>query len=342
MRRTGQYYVRRTQHGLIMQKWPRKRGRARTPAQFYKEMEFGLAAMEASDPDPGELQAAIVAAEGVPMVPRDFLTGSVFGTLHYWFFEDGTPWPRYRDVVVNAQLVLDQVTDDVGSLIWRAPVGWIGVAPGSNGQVLAVANGEPSFQSILPPATPFDAGSGQTSVPYFHNADIYLVPPSVGGTATQTLLLAANRIYFVPLIIPWDRTFTSIGISIPGGGSVVGSSVRLALYLLDPIKGGPGAVAIDAGTVTTATTGFRGIAINQALARGVYFAALWTSAAISIRGFINTFSLASCGFSLSAGTPAQCNYLIRVETFGTAFVDQSANTQTTNAAAGASPIVGIK
>lgn len=155
----GQYHVRVTKRGLVFQKWPRKRGKGSTPANFYKETEFGLAASYASNPDPFELVAAIAAAKGVPMVPRDFLTGCCYGTVVSFAFEDGSQWTRYRDVTINAQLVLDQVTDTVGAMMYRSSVGWVEIPPGVNGSFLFYQNLTPTWAPSAPPigTTPTNA-----------------------------------------------------------------------------------------------------------------------------------------------------------------------------------------
>lgn len=341
-RRPGQYYLARGNGGLLAKKWPRKRGRAATPAQLYKETEFGTAARWASSPDPGQLESAIVASKGVNNVPRDFLTASAFGTHTQFYFEDGTEWTRYRDVTVNAQLVLDQVTDDPLSIVWRSQGGWIGATPNAAGQVLTYNGGEVLWQNVIPPPSPFDAGAGVPTLPYFADANMYLATPTVGGAALGTLVTTANRIYFVPLIVPYNRLMTSIAIRVPTGGAIGSSSVRLGVFLLDTVNGGPGTVALDAGTVSTATTGLKSIAINQQFARGIYFAAMWTSHAITVSAGNAAFSAANCGIALGAASPAPCNWLIRTETFGSAFSDQTSNTQTTNTGTSSVPIIGLR
>ena len=152
MRRPGEYYIASTQRGLIAKKWPRKRGKQSTPGAAYKEAEFGMAARWASSPDPGQLDSAIVFAEGVNNVPRDFLTANSYGTHSDYFFEDGTQWVSYRSVTINAQLVLDQVTDTEGAMMWRTPTGWVEIPPGSPGQFLYNDLGTVRWVTAVPPA----------------------------------------------------------------------------------------------------------------------------------------------------------------------------------------------
>jgi hypothetical protein len=143
----GQYYIRSTKYGLVLQAWPKKRSGKKTPAQFYKETEFALASSWASDPYDVGLAAAIAAAENTTMVPRDFLTAATYGTIITFEGDPNVNWVSYRSVTVNAQLTLDQVTDTVGSVMWRAEVGWVGIGPGSNGFVVTSWNGGVEWQA---------------------------------------------------------------------------------------------------------------------------------------------------------------------------------------------------
>ena len=339
----GQYYVRSTERGLVLSTWPKKRGGKKTPAQAYKEAEFGMAARFAANPDPEQLDSAIVAAEGTTMVPRDFLTADCYGTLWTFQFADGTFWTRYRDVTINAQLVLDQVTDDTPAVMWRAPIGWVGTQPGAVGDVLTWNGVEILWQNLIPPPTPYDAGSGSPQLPYWTDATMYLGPPSVGGAASSTNTRQAGHVVYVPCIVPYNRTFTSIAIRVPVGGNVVGSSVRLGIYLADLTSGGPGVRVLDAGTISTATVGLKAITINQALARGVYWVALHTSAAINVQALSQTFALAVCGYSLGAAVPAPSNYLDQTLAFASGLPTTLVGvTLTPGTAITPVPVIGIR
>lgn len=147
----GQYYISASKWGPIVKKWPRKRGAISSPAQRYKQWEFGLAAQESTSTDGGLFDAAIVAARDTTMLPRDFIVASAYGTIIDLTFEDGSAWTRYRDVTINAQLVLDQVTDTVGALLYRGPYGWVEIVPGSNGQYLSVVDTVPAFVTVGAP-----------------------------------------------------------------------------------------------------------------------------------------------------------------------------------------------
>lgn len=154
-RSPGNFLLVNGKNGPYIKKWPKKRSTGYKPGNFYREEEFAIAAAWAADPEPHNMAAAIAAAEGVPMVPRDFITMTAYGTSLTFYDEDGDVWTKYRDVTVNAQLTLDQVTDEVGSLIYRADVGWIGIPLGSAGYVLTNWQGAPAWR----PAVGGGAGS---------------------------------------------------------------------------------------------------------------------------------------------------------------------------------------
>lgn len=144
--------VRRTKHGTVVGKWPRKRGRAKKPGTVYHEQEFALAAMWASDPDPTMLVAAQQAAKGVTEVARDLLMRASYGTLFDLHAPDGTPMVSYRMVAPNAQYILDQVTDQQGAMLWRSPAGWVALDPGNDGEFLRIFAQAPEWVPTIPPA----------------------------------------------------------------------------------------------------------------------------------------------------------------------------------------------
>lgn len=198
VRRRGDYYVSRGPNGLIVKKWPRYRGKGRTPAQVYKEAEFGLAARWASSPDGQFLDQAIAAARGVNNVPRDFLTASAFGTHTRFFFEDGTEWTRYRDVTINAQLVLDQVTDEPGEMMYRSPDGWVGVLAGSAGQYLTIVNGVPTFATV---------GAPGAAIPMFRPPDG--VTPGAGSNVAVNSLTGSFHVFKAATIVTGIAVFAN-------------------------------------------------------------------------------------------------------------------------------------
>jgi hypothetical protein len=181
--------------------------------------------------------------------------------------------------------------------------------------------------------------TGPHQVPYFAEPEMYLTPFSLSSTSVGTAACSANQIWFVPIVVPWTRTFSSIAISV--SAAVASSNARLALYNIDQATGRPGSVLVDAGEVTTATTGLRAITINQAITTGIYCGAVWTSAAITIRIVSAAYCPAVCGIRLGNASPHPVAAFTRNVTYGTAFANESAQTHTLQAN-GNAPLIGIR
>lgn len=182
-RSRGNVLYRRTKHGLVAGKWPRKRGKAAEGGNLYRQLEFGLVASWASTPEPIAFRTAIEMVKDTTYLPRDYLMMCAYGTYYDLQFEDGTIWPKYRQVTVNAQLTLDQVTETHGALMYRAPIGWLGLNIGSTGQVLTVVDGAPEWR-------PPEGGSASTFSGYLQNY----------RTGTSTSAYAAKGITIQPRI----------------------------------------------------------------------------------------------------------------------------------------------
>jgi hypothetical protein len=172
-----------TKHGPVMQKWPRKRGKATEGGAYYQQQEFGIVAHMVSTPFPIDYGTAVHMAKGTTFIPRDILMMAAYGKYYTIQQEDGFIWPWYREMTVNAQLVLDQVTDETGAMMYRSDVGWIGISPGSNGYILTSVNGVPTWTS--PSIAPGLAG------------EVWLTSLSTGANAG---LQASKGGQFTPMI----------------------------------------------------------------------------------------------------------------------------------------------
>lgn len=137
--------IRSTKWGPIAQAWPRKRPEEPTPYQVYTREEFKIAARWAANPLELEYETAVNLVKGTEMVPRDFLIRCMYGNGYVFVQEDGTESTRFRDVAPNPQYVLDLVTSDIGSILWRAPEGWIWIEAGSVGDVLTWTTAGPQW-----------------------------------------------------------------------------------------------------------------------------------------------------------------------------------------------------
>lgn len=113
------------------------------------------------------------------------------------------------------------------------------------------------------------APSGGGIIPASYAAGRYTVPP--GGSATDSLAEAECR--YIPVFIPKDCTVDRIGIEVTTAGIGGAPVARLGIYA-DDGDGKPGARLVDAGTVSTTTTGGKEIIISQALTKGLYWLAV--------------------------------------------------------------------
>lgn len=131
---------------IVAKKWKRKRGRALQGYDGYRQLQFGIAAYWASHVEPLQYETAVEMAKGTQQVPRDILMMAMMGTYYEFLMPDGSILQGARMTNPNPQYILDLITDEIGSLLWRAPVGWVGITPGYPGQVLVLApDGEPNW-----------------------------------------------------------------------------------------------------------------------------------------------------------------------------------------------------
>lgn len=142
----GAFYIRATKHGLVAQAWPRKRGMATTGYDFYRQREFAIAARWASHPEPKMYQTAVEMTRGTEQVPRDVIMMAIMGTYYTFVLPDGTEVTGARVTNPNPQYILDLITEEVGSMIWRDTIGWVGITPGEPHQILQLdINGVPTW-----------------------------------------------------------------------------------------------------------------------------------------------------------------------------------------------------
>lgn len=334
----GRVVIHRTKNGAVAQKWPKPRGKWNTPADFYRQQEFGQVARGVASPQPAMLRTAINYARGSDQVARDILMMAAYGTLYEINHLDGTPVEYYRVVAPNAQLILDQVTDTPGAMLYRSPLGWLEIPPGSDGELLGITGQTPQWVPTFVPTPPNPAGPNLR--PFFRNTTIYLTNATVGGTSLSTIALVANTQYLLPITLPNDRTVTELAISV--SGAIALSSVKLALYLNDPTDGGPSTLIHGSGNIATTTTGLKTEALTEPLVAGQYWIALWPSHAITVRATSQTFTFSQLGYALGAATPHSVPYVSRTEAYANPWPDLSAATFNLNSAATPIPLVGCR
>jgi hypothetical protein len=135
----GVLNMRNTKHGVVMQKWPEGRGRGTTPYRWYSEQEFIYAARWATDVDALDRETAENLVKGSLYIWRDAIISATYGNFLRITDENGVLLQSSREVAQNPQLILDLVTTEVGAMLFRSSVGWIGITPGNVGQVLTMA-----------------------------------------------------------------------------------------------------------------------------------------------------------------------------------------------------------
>jgi hypothetical protein len=113
----------------------------------------------------------------------------------------------------------------------------------------------------------------------------YYGPIIDGGLLSSGGSPTLNQMVAVPFVCPTDTTFTRIGVNVTATG---GTGVyRLGIWSANGAV--PGSLLLDAGTVTTTSTGDKEISISQLLPMGNYFLsiALQVSGSPNILGLTN-------------------------------------------------------
>lgn len=111
------------------------------------------------------------------------------------------------------------------------------------------------------------AGGGD----YFRSGYFYaggIEPAPAGGGAGS----GTNTLSFSPFWVPVRRAFDRIGVNVTTAATAAsGGVVRLGLYAHG--TGGPGVLIVDAGTVSSESTGAKEATISQTLDPGLYWLA---------------------------------------------------------------------
>jgi hypothetical protein len=119
------------------------------------------------------------------------------------------------------------------------------------------------------------------------------------ATTGQTAL-TQNTIYAHPFFVPYNYVFKSIGVLATG---VASSQADLGIY--NDGGGLPTTLLADYGAVATTTTGFKTIAINQALTAGWYWLAVAVQGA---NGTLKTNTGTSTGGQVGNPNPNATSY----------------------------------
>ncbi len=107
------------------------------------------------------------------------------------------------------------------------------------------------------------------------------VIPGWAWTSQLNTVVAANRIYYLPIYVPEDTNYDRIGINVQAGDGA-GGAADLRIFEWD--TGVPGDLILSAGTVSTNGAGAKEIVIAEALTRGWYFLAIRCDQAPTLYG----------------------------------------------------------
>jgi len=144
----GAFYTIDSKWGQRAIAWPPKRPKAKSGYALWKNKEFGIAAAMSANPFSLDYIFADAWTKGTQQVPRDFLMMCAYGRA--FEIEDirGNVWRSYRNVNPNPQQILDQITEEPGSLLFRDTDFWRGLAKANNGNVMMLSGGKPSWQPV--------------------------------------------------------------------------------------------------------------------------------------------------------------------------------------------------
>ena len=115
------------------------------------------------------------------------------------------------------------------------------------------------------------------------------VVPGWTSQSSGTKLYAAGEGRYQPIYVATRTTYLGIAVDVTTAGAA-GTLARLGIYQWD--NGLPGARVLDAGTVSTATTGVKEIVISQALDPGFYFLYCVVDGAPTLRAYLAVVAVA--------------------------------------------------
>lgn len=132
------------------------------------------------------------------------------------------------------------------------------------------------------------------------------------GTALSGSALTANRLYAMPFPSPKAITLDRIGVYVSTSG---GTNARLGIYS-DGGNTYPGNLLVDAGVISTSSTGAKTLTINQNLtANSVYWLVILCDGTPSIYCIPVAAVISFLGHSSALGTAQNCGLYV-ARTYG--------------------------
>lgn len=176
--------------------WPRKRGKPKSALQQAYVDAFAQIAHWAAHPDALTYASATQASDGLMLLPRDIMIRAAYGTNTIITLPDGTRYVPRRLVATDIQLSLDQVTSTPGAMLWRNADQWVGIPPGSPGNVLQY-NGVATIPTWVPQSGGGTTVSAQTAIPRLadYSDDTGDAWPMMGSSFLATDAMTITAVY---------------------------------------------------------------------------------------------------------------------------------------------------
>lgn len=169
----------------IVRKWPRGNG-GDTPGRKRSRADFIAAVHAIKNAAPEEIEGAEALTRFTPFLVRDALMSASFGLLFEYTDANGVTWKGTRTVTGDIQYLLDTITNEPGSIIFRTGSGWVGLPPGTALQLLRINADLSSLEWTDPPAEEHNIPAGGTSGQVLEknsdtDYDVEWATPSGGG-----------------------------------------------------------------------------------------------------------------------------------------------------------------
>lgn len=110
--------------------------------------------------------------------------------------------------------------------------------------------------------------------------------------------VVANQLYAIPVMIPTRNVYTSINLEV----THVQASNGVRLGIWSDSAGVPGALVLDAGTITTASTGGKQISISGTLSAGWYWIGAAMQGTAGVRSVSQSTAMGWLGYTSNTDT----------------------------------------
>lgn len=224
----GQFYQYQRHGKWVTANWPKKRGKAKSPAQLQAERDFA-SVCRAIKLTAAEVQMyARANAAGTPMLPRDAMMAALYG--------NGPTIRTYSGKVIKpmayamlSSTVLDAIGWAKGDMLVRKEDRWEVLAPGLPGYVLQT-NGPNELPSWVQPS----GGGGSVGRLWFTGSIINYtrLAPTYGMPLKPSIPFKLNSIY---VAAQFARTYTLRAELWAATGTTLNSKIAQSFDVVQPL-----------------------------------------------------------------------------------------------------------